>query len=116
MKRRLYVGAFVFVAIFSPWACDVRPTVETDAFAEDYVQSVYEGSNFFRQYTADDQEDLVEKMRSRMTKDFKIRRHDRLLNTLEYQVDFSNGNRGMVHIVVYEGQVVEASITVLNPN
>ena len=112
MKRPMFHGCIVVLALYSLCACNEQPTAETDAFVTEYVQSVYEGSDFFRQYTADDEEDIAERGRSLMTKDFEVRYRDTLMSMHEYMIVFSNGNRGHVQVVARKGKVTSANMSV----
>lgn len=94
-------------------SCDRSSEAEREAFVLRFVASVYQGSDFFRQYLPPDYQGKVEESRPRMTPDFRIDRVDRSgFGPYEYYLKFSNGAEGVVYLSEEEGTIREAGIYV----
>jgi hypothetical protein len=107
------VVATVALLVAAVISCDRTSEAEREAFVLRFVESVYEGSDFSRQYLPPDYQRKVEESRPRMTSDFRIDRVDRSgFGPYEYYLKFSNGAVGVVYLSEEEGTIREAGIYV----
>lgn len=84
-------------------------------FVEQYVQSIYENSDFYRKYTYGVDLDLIEEGRSQITPQFRIVRREYVgPGDYEYVVEFENGRTGLV-TVFERGDTVKRASLVVNP-
>ena len=89
---------------------------EFEAFALEYVESVYNETDLYKRYTSDADRRVVEGSRSNMTADFEVTGWDYAgSGNYEYGVKFSNGATGVVTVYEQEGEIKAASIIVGPP-
>lgn len=93
----------------------IRDRPDLREFAADYVRSVYQDSDFHRQYMPSAQDDFSAS-RANMTDEFVITGCEYYgSGAYSYGVRFSNGARGIVDIYEKEGRIISAGIIVPPP-
>ncbi len=93
-----------------------RPSEKTERFVSQYVESVYEETEFYRRFSSPQEEAVLEVSRRNMTSDFDVLGWDRVTSTeYEFAIRFSNGARGIVSTTLRQNAVESASLIVTPP-
>jgi predicted acylesterase/phospholipase RssA len=97
------------------WACG-QPRAEIEEFVPLFLESVYEGTDFYRQYISLSDISVLKISRTNMTDEFEVVGWDRAAEgEFEFAVRFSNGASGIVTVSERSGTIVSAGLLVTPP-
>ncbi len=92
-------------------ACTPSSKRVTDAFVVQYVQSIMEGSDFYKKYSTQQDLKLIELARPKLARPFEIASYDNVgSGRSEYSLSFANGAVAVIAVVEQEGVVRSATL------
>jgi hypothetical protein len=104
------VVVVVFSALFGAPACSDRTQRARQQFVVNYVNSISDNTEFYRQFTRDADLRWLEEVRPRISKEFTVGDFEEMApGVYEYAVQFSSGLRAIVTIRQEGDKVAEAT-------
>lgn len=107
------IRAVLLLLVILVAACKPSNKSATDEFVVEYVESILEGSAFYKKYSTEHDLELIELARPKMTRKFVISGWDYVApGAAEYAISFSNGALAVVAVDERDGVVESATLTV----
>ena len=101
-----------FILISVLLSCETKKDEDFTEFVIMYVDSVYEKTEFYKQYTEAENQEFINISRKHMTNEFEITGWDAPFarGSLQSIIVFSNGAHGSVNMYLDENDNVESAV------